>query len=220
MIDVVNELDTNRREVGSGRLPPGEAKVVRLQRTYDAEIEDVWDALTNPQRIGRWFMPLTGDFRLGGHYQLEGNAGGKIVACDRPNGFRVTWVYGPDADPQGSEVEVRLTAAGPESTAFELIHTAVVPDEFWGMYGPGAVGVGWDGAVLGLALHLRGGKIDDPMAWQLSDEGRAYSTGSSERWGDANRAAGEDAETVATMVANTTTFYTVDPSTLEGGAPN
>ena len=211
MIDVVTELETIRRAVGTAQLPPGEAKVVRLARTYDAGIEDVWDALTDPGRISRWFLPITGDFRLGGTYQLEGNAGGRILACDRPNALKVSWIFGEGADPQGSEVEVRLTATGDQQTVLELIHTAVVPDEFWEMYGPGAVGVGWDGALLGLALHLAGGRIDDPMAWQLSDEGKAWSTGSSERWGAVSRAAGEDAETVRTMVANTTSFYTGDP---------
>jgi uncharacterized protein YndB with AHSA1/START domain len=220
MIDVMNELDTIRREVATGQLSVGEAQVVRLQRTYDAAIEDVWDALTNPERIQRWFMPLTGDFRVGGTYQLEGNAGGRIVACDRPNSFRVTWIYGPDADPEGSVVDVKLASTGDESTAFELIHTAVVPEEFWGAYGPGAVGVGWDGALLGLALHLRGGSIDDPTAWQLSDEGKAYSIGSSQRWGAAHQAAGADPETVAQTIANTTAFYTGDPPAGGGDAAN
>jgi uncharacterized protein YndB with AHSA1/START domain len=220
MIDVVNELDRIRRDVGTAQLPPGEARVVRLERTYDAAIDDVWDALTNPERVGRWFMPVTGDFRIGGSYQLQGNAGGKIVECDRPNLFRITWIYGPDADPQGSEVEVRLASAGGEVTRLELIHTAVVPEEFWGVYGPGAVGVGWDGALLGLALHLLGGTVGDPTAWQLSDEGKAWSTGSSERWGAVSRAAGEDADTVASMIANTTSFYTGDPIPGTGDAAN
>ena len=46
------------------------------------------------------------------------------------------------------------------------------------------------------------------MAWQLSDEGKAYSTQSSAGWGAANLAAGADAEVVERNVATTTAFYT------------
>ena len=52
---------------------------------------------------------------------------------------------------------------GTESTTLVLEHTAIVPDEMWAQFGPGAVGVGWDGGLLGLSLHLRGGSIGDPI---------------------------------------------------------
>ena len=160
MIDIVRELEATQREVGTGRIAAGEGHAVRLRRTYDAPIEEVWDAVTSPERITRWFLPLSGDFRIGGHYQLEGNAGGEILSCERPNKYRVTWVYGDVTDPASvSELEVRLTPTGDASTTLELEHTAVVPDEVWEQYGPGAVGVGWDGGLLGLSLHLRGGSI-------------------------------------------------------------
>jgi uncharacterized protein YndB with AHSA1/START domain len=213
-MDVIREIEAIAREVGSGRIAATDARVVRLRRTYDAAIDDVWDALTNPDRISRWFLPITGDFRLGGSYQLEGNAGGTIVACDRPNSFRITWVYGEPASPSDtSEVEIRLTAEGVESTTVELEHVAAVPPEMWDQFGPGAVGVGWDGGMLGLGLHLEGGEIaiEDRAAWPFSDEGREFYQRSSEAWGEANHAAGADAETVAGNVAATTAFYTTDP---------
>ena len=77
----------------------------------------------------------------------------------------MTWVYGEVTSPeQVSELEVRLTAAGAESTTLVLEHTAIVPDEMWDQFGPGAVGVGWDGGLLGLSLHLRGGSVGDRAA--------------------------------------------------------
>ncbi len=212
MIDIVREIEAVQREVAEGQIAAGEGRTVRLLRTYDAPIDDVWDAVTNPERISRWFLPISGDFRVGGRYQLEGNAGGAIVACERPNRLRVTWVYAQTGSPADvSELEVRLSATGDEATLLELEHTAVVPDEAWGEYGPGAVGVGWDGALLGLSLHLQGGSIDDPEAWQRSDEGRAFYTTSSTAWGAANRAAGADPEAAERAVANTTAFYAPDP---------
>ena len=212
MIDIVREIESVQRELRDGRVPAGEGKLIRLQRDYDAPIEDVWDAVTNPERIGRWFLPISGDYRLGGRYQFEGNAGGEILACEQPNRLKVTWVYGENpSDADVSEVELRLSPVGAGTTRLEFEHTAVVPEEFWSQYGPGAVGVGWDGALLGLALHLRGEALGDTEAWQLSAEGREFSTRSSEAWGEATRAAGEDPALVAQMVANSTAFYAPDP---------
>jgi len=212
MIDIAREIQAVQRSVGTAQLGAGEAHVVRLQRTYDSPIEDVWEALTTPERISRWFLPISGDYRVGGRYQLEGNAGGEILDCDRPHRIRVSWVMGEMADAgPASEVELRLTPAGAGSTTVVLEHIAVVPDEFWDQFGPGAVGVGWEGGVLGLSLHLHGGSIDDPIAWQLSDDGREFFALSSVAWGVANEAAGADPADAAKAVANTTAFYAPEP---------
>jgi uncharacterized protein YndB with AHSA1/START domain len=212
MIDIVRQIEATQRELRSGRIAAGEGRMVGLSRTYDAPIDDVWDALTNPERIGRWFLPISGDYRLGGSYQFEGNAGGSIVECAKPNRLKVTWVYGVAASPTDiSEVEVRLTPADTDRTLLELEHTAIVPDEMWDQFGPGAVGVGWDGGMLGLALHLEGGTVGDSIAWQMSDEGRDFFTRCSVAWGAANAAAGADPEAVARMVDNTTAFYAPPP---------
>lgn len=213
MIDIVREIEATHREVAE-RPGPGEAPVrsVRLQRDFDAPLEDVWDALTSPERITRWFLPVSGDFRLGGSYQFEGNAGGKILVCERPNLLKVTWFYGEVPQDAISEVEVRLSTVDGGRTRFDFLHSATVPEEQWGEYGPGAVGVGWDGGMLGLSLHLAGGERPaDPVAWQLSDEGRAFSKLSSEAWGAASRAAGADPDVVARNIAMTNGFYAPDP---------
>jgi uncharacterized protein YndB with AHSA1/START domain len=215
MIDIARAIDAVRRSTGNATMAAGEGRTVRLERDYDAPIADVWDAVTSPERISRWFLPLSGEFRIGGRYQLQGNAGGEIIACDQPNRFKVTWVYGEVSSPADiSEVEVRLMALDPETTRLILEHVAIVPEDRWAEYGPGAVGVGWDGAVLGLSLHLEGGSIDDPGAWQMSDEGRDFNTRSSGRWGEANVAAGADPAAAARSVANTTQFYAPDPETV------
>jgi uncharacterized protein YndB with AHSA1/START domain len=217
MIDIVRELGAAQREVGERPGPAGSPiRSVRLQRDFDAPIEDVWDALTNPGRIGRWFLPVSGDFRLGGRYQFEGNAGGEIVTCERPSRLKVTWFYGA-AEPHAiSEVEIKLSRVAEGQTHFDFLHAATVPEERWAEYGPGAVGAGWDGGLLGLSLHLRtGATVEDPEAWQVSEEGRAFYARSSEAWGAANRASGADPEVAARGVANTTAFYTTVPD----GAP-
>ncbi|MEV0590363.1 SRPBCC family protein [Nonomuraea cavernae] len=201
MIDILNEIARARREVSDG----AEVKTIVVSRRYDAAVEDVWDACTDAERIGRWFLPVTGDLRLGGHFQLKGNAGGEILRCEPPHLLKVSWVMGEA--PGLSEVEVRLTAEDGDATHFELRHTAQVPPEMWSHYGPGAVGIGWDLAVLGLGLYLAGGSISDPDAWQHTDEARRYMTASGKAWGETFQAAGAPPERVADVVAHTLAFY-------------
>ena len=209
-MDIDTQLDAVDRGLTTGTRDGADTFVQTLAQTYAAPIDDVWDALTTPERISRWFLPLSGDFRLGGRYQFEGQAGGSIVACERPNRLQVTWVYPPsDTDEGASDLEIRLTPSSAEATVLELVHTAVVPDEMWDTFGPGAVGVGWEQGAFGLSLYLRtGSTVDDPEAWQLSEEGRAYAKGCSEGWGAASLVAGVDPAVVERNVAATTAFYT------------
>ena len=206
--EIVEEINRVHRQAGTRQVEAGEAHTVLMRRTYDADIADVWDAVTSPERIGRWFLPVSGEFKVGGRYQLEGNAGGEILECTEPTRLRVSWLMGPD--PGFSEVQVRLTPEGEGRTVFELEHVAVVPEEFIGQFGPGAVGVGWDGMLLGLSMHLAGNGIsrEEAEAWQTSPEGKEFSRLSAEAWGAAYAASGADAETVAATTAATIAFYT------------
>ena len=69
-------------------------KVLTAERTYPALPEEVWDAITDPERIPRWIGgAVTGDLRLGGRYQIEGNAGGEILECEPPTRLALTWEY-------------------------------------------------------------------------------------------------------------------------------
>ena len=215
MMDIVQEIEATRREVANGHIAARDGRALRLTRTYDAPIDDVWDALTNPRRLARWFLPISGDYRVGGRYQLEGNAGGEILACERPNMFRITWAYGESLGPSDvSELEVRLSPVGDDATTLELEHVAVVPDEMWDQFGPGAVGIGWDQGLAGLAAHLRGESLGDPGTWPMTDEARILSAKSSDAWGEANRLAGASEEAVARGVVNSTAFYAPEPDVV------
>ncbi|MFJ9626716.1 SRPBCC family protein [Streptomyces sp. NPDC101175] len=202
MIDVTHQIDSVSRRVGRRDFRAGEARVITIGRTYDSPPEDVWDACTDPERIQRWFLPVTGDLRVGGTYQLQGNAGGTVERCDPPRGFFATWEFGGEV----SWIELRLTPEG-DGTRFELEHIAHVDDTKWAEFGPGAVGVGWDSILLGLDGDLSGArpvKPEDAMAWLASEEGRRFVTLSSEAWYAANVDSGED-ETVARASADRTT---------------
>ena len=84
MRDLLDEFTATRRDVRR-RVDGGtELVVVAVQRRYEATVEDVWDALTDPERVARWAAPLSGDLREGGSFRLEGNTEGEIRRCDPP----------------------------------------------------------------------------------------------------------------------------------------
>ncbi|HYZ85081.1 MAG TPA: SRPBCC family protein [Bryobacteraceae bacterium] len=205
--DVLRYIGAVTRHVETRDHNGQPAKVVKAACSYDTTIADVWDALTNVERIPRWFMPISGDLHLGGRYQLEGNAGGQITRCEPPRSFDLTWEYGGDV----SWVSVRLSELSDGGTRLELEHVAHVPEPFWDEYGPGAVGVGWDLAIMGLGQHLTTGATVDPKqaaAWPTTDEGRVFVKQSSDGWCDASVLAGTDAANARSAADRTTGFYT------------
>jgi uncharacterized protein YndB with AHSA1/START domain len=211
-IDITRHIGATTRVVTSRERDGKPAKVVVASRTFDTGIDDVWDALTNAERIPRWFMPVSGELRLGGRYQLQGNAGGEIVRCDPPRHLALTWEYGGDV----SWVDVRLSERD-GATHLELEHVAHVPDGFWDQYGPGAVGVGWELGLMGLAEHLATGASYDPVegaAWPTTDDGKRFTRASSDGWADASIAAGTPANAARAAGERTTAFYTGEPATI------
>jgi uncharacterized protein YndB with AHSA1/START domain len=197
------------REVADRTQDGKPAKAVVAARTYDTDAADLWDALTSPERIPRWFSPVTGDLKLGGRYQIQGNAGGTIQRCDPPRALDITWEFGGGK----SWVTLRLASEG-AGTRLTLEHIMLAQDmkgEHWLQFGPGAVGVGWDLSFLGLGLHLASGGAKPPEsdpAWMASDEAKAFMRGSADAWAKAHIASGEDAETARRMAAATAKFYT------------
>jgi uncharacterized protein YndB with AHSA1/START domain len=214
MKDVLDELAAVHRAMGNSSVPAGEAYTVELRRRYDAEIDDVWDAITNPERLRRWLKPVTGDLRLGGKFELDGGEHGDILRCEPPRLLKVSWLYGLDADawPGTSEVEVRLVPGPAGDTELELIHAAFIGEPSFPTYGPGAGGVGWDLALLTLARLLADGEIADHEEFEKSPEGREFSRRSAAAWGQAHLAAGGEPEHVAAAVEATTKFYAPDPA--------
>lgn len=117
MVDVNAQIDAVTRSVDTVELDGDDAYVQTLAQEYASPIDDVWDAVTNPERIPHWFLPVSGDLRLGGRYQLEGNAGGEVLECAPPSDgaahYRITWEYGGGA----SWVVVRLRRPVPTRRA-------------------------------------------------------------------------------------------------------
>lgn len=193
MIDVKQQISAVRRTVGTRSLEAGEARVSTISEVFDTGIDDLWDVVTNPERIPRWFLPISGDLRQGGHYQLANHAGGTISQCAKPGGFAATWEYNGEV----SWIEVRLTAESADRTRLDLEHVAHVADEFWDKFGPGATGLGWDSMLYGIAAHVSDPETAlapaDAVEWMTSDEGREFLRLAADSWTEADIAAGTDA---------------------------
>src|SRR5262245_27498372 len=170
-IDIARVLGAVTRNVRNFEKDGRPASAVTLTRLYDTDPADLWDALTSKERIPRWFMPVEGELKLGGKYQLKGNAGGTITACTPPTHFAATWEFGGGV----SWIDVKVS---PESgkARMTLEHTAIIEDH-WNQFGPGAVGIGWDLAVMGLELYLSTRAPNDheaAEAWMAAENGKAF----------------------------------------------
>lgn len=199
------QISAVRRGLSSLEHRGTPARVLTVEQSYDTSAADVWDALTDPERLSRWFLPVEGDLREGGRYQLVGNAGGTVERCDPPRSLALTWEYGELV----SWVEVDLVESGGRTTLV-LRHIAH-PDERWERYGPGAVGIGWDMTLLGLALHLETGAANDPeafMVWSTGEDGADFMRRSNDRWYDADVADGSDPVDARARADRTFAFYT------------
>ena len=218
MVDIAKQLDAVDRAVRTDDFDGEPARIQTLVQTYPAPIDEVWDALTDADRVSRWFLPVSGDLKLGGQYQLEGNAGGTVQSCEPPQAgtasFRLSWgMGGPD-----TWVTVRLESVGADHTRLELEHVApvsLVPDELWAQFGPAGTGIGWDSGLLGLSLHLSdpSARPEDAQAWTMTDEGKAFFRGSADAWAVAHET-DVDADTARAAAHATYLMYTG-----EGPAP-
>ena len=72
------------------------ARVVRIERTFDAPAEDVFDAWTSEEVIGRWFKPARGWREASAEVDLR--VGGAIRVVMRS----------PDGEPVGARGEYTL----------------------------------------------------------------------------------------------------------------
>ena len=204
-IDVTQHIGNINREVTTREHDGKPARVAVISRVYNTTPQDLWDAVTKAERIPRWFAPVSGDLRLGGRYQITGNAGGEILVCEPPRHFRITWEYGGAT----SWVEVRIAKHG-AGAMLTLEHTAY-EDKHWQEFGPGATGVGWDLALVGLTQHLDTGasaSAEAGMAWMMSENGKSFMRESSVAWCRANIAAGADRAAAEAAAARTTAAYT------------
>jgi uncharacterized protein YndB with AHSA1/START domain len=202
--DEKDTIDAVRRELRDVEHEGRPARALVIERTYDTTADDVWDAVTNAERIPRWLLPIEGDLQLGGKYQLEGNAGGEILTCDAPRHLAVTWEFGGTV----SWVDVHLTDEPDGGTRLRMEHVALLADlaMFGDQLGPGAVGIGWDLSLLGLTYHLRTGESVPGTAGAIPNPD--FMARSSDAWCAADIASGTPEEKARAGAAAVLAMYT------------
>jgi uncharacterized protein YndB with AHSA1/START domain len=99
-------------------------QVVRIERTFDAPADDVFDAWTSAEVIRRWFKPGRDwgtpsagvDLRVGGTVWVvmrapdgaEVGARGEYTVIERPHRLAMTWTF--DDDPSNQQmIELEFT---------------------------------------------------------------------------------------------------------------
>ncbi|HEY2237466.1 MAG TPA: SRPBCC family protein [Streptosporangiaceae bacterium] len=151
---------TDLRILGSLRAADG-AGVVRIEDRYDTGIEDLWSAITDPDRLARWHSRVEGDLRPGGEFRQHVEAAGmdtvgRVEACEPPRRLLVTtretdesWRKGDGAPPFDEIVEATLTADGDQTVL--VIEVRGAPLDKVAFYG-----AGWQLHAEDLAAYLAG----------------------------------------------------------------
>jgi uncharacterized protein YndB with AHSA1/START domain len=141
-------------------MSTSDVAVLRLEHTFAASPEEVFDAWTNPEVLARWWMARPNysspgcdvDLRVGGRYTLRmrdndsGNlhaVGGEYREVDRPRRLVYTWCWEGSADPHPGHVSlVTVEFDGDErSTTVRLEHAGLPSDDSRARHGEGWVAV-------------------------------------------------------------------------------
>ncbi len=203
------QLGEIERQIVSSAWGGKAARTIVAQRSYPTQIEDLWDAIVTPDRLRRWFLPVNGELSEGGTYQLEGNAGGRIIRCEAPHSLAVTWEMHGDV----GWVDVTLEEINEQSTRLTLEHMGLESEtflDFWKQFGPGSMGVGWDLTLTSLAEHLINESdtfMSDQTAWIQTGAGRNFLQSSSDRWAVADIAFGTDSKAAHDSGTRSMNFY-------------
>jgi uncharacterized protein YndB with AHSA1/START domain len=109
-----SDLNPGRTPDGSLRLSPFGGYTVEFERQFDAKIDDVWRALTDPTRLVDWYADTKIEPQLGGKFEQRfansgATANSLIVEYDPPRVFAHMWVTGQSGAPT-QPIPARLAA--------------------------------------------------------------------------------------------------------------
>ena len=142
-------LGTLRTEGGKG--------TVRVADRYDTKADDLWTALTDPDRLSRWIARVEGDLALGGAFHARFTSGwegpGRVEVCEPPRRLLVRLDPGL---PDETVVEALLTPDG-DRTHLVVEERGLPLDEY------ADHGAGWQAHIEDLATHLTGA---EPADWR------------------------------------------------------
>lgn len=144
---------------GSMRALDAERGAVRVEDVYDTDIDDLWQACTNPERLARWIAEVSGDLRPGGtihaSFTSSWTGPGRIETCERPRHLLLTMEPGTEDE---SELEAWLTEEG-EKTRLVVEERGLPLDRLH------FHGAGWQARLEDLARSLSGDSSDWKTRW-------------------------------------------------------
>ncbi len=114
---------------------------VEFRRRYATTPDDLWSAVTDPERARRWLGALHGDLRAGGSYELrmgedrpdaDDVARGDVRTCAPPHLLELTWSFPGE---RTSHVRVQVEPDD-DGALLTLVHTGLEPSAARG-YGGG-----------------------------------------------------------------------------------
>ncbi len=113
-------MTVNASVLGSLHSVDGEG-VVRMEDRLDTGIDDLWGALTDPERLTHWYGEVEGELSHGGEFRvritLAGERAGKVEACEPPQRLLLA-MRDPDprpGQPEQTVIEVQLMAEGAQT---------------------------------------------------------------------------------------------------------
>jgi len=131
---------SNASVLGSLHSVDGEG-VVRIEDRLDTRIDDLWAALTDPDRLAHWYGEVEGDLRPGGEFNLRialgGPRTGRVEACEPPQRLLLT-IRDPDprpGQPDQTAIEAQLIAEGVQTRL--VWETRGMPVDLLPAYGAG-----------------------------------------------------------------------------------
>ena len=133
-------MTVNATLLGSLHSVDGEG-VVRMEDRFDTGIDDLWGALTEPDRLAQWYGEAEGDLAQGGEFRLRialsGERTGRVEACEPPQRLLLR-MRDPDAQPGQPEQTVIEARLIPEGAQTRLVwETRGMPVELLPAYGAG-----------------------------------------------------------------------------------
>jgi uncharacterized protein YndB with AHSA1/START domain len=133
-------MTANTSVLGSLHSVDGEG-VVRMEDRFDTGIDDLWGALTNPDRLARWYGEVEGELSQGGEFTvriaLAGERAGRVEACEPPQHLLLE-MRDPEArpgQPERTVIEARLISEGAQTRL--VWETRGLPVDLLPAYGAG-----------------------------------------------------------------------------------
>jgi len=212
-VDVMTQIGAVNREVSERRHEGKTRRVVSASRSFATSPEDLWEAITKPDRLARWFGDVSGNLSLGGSFQIKNNAKGEVLECEPPEKLAVTWKMFGDV----SWVHAHVSPSSSGGTILRVEHIlsrSLFDRLYWRWYGAGAAGLGWELWLLGLEAYSGSGAdvTEELERWRLSDEGKQYLQRATHDWGRAEIAHGEREVKAMKRAARTCAFYSKLPA--------